>query len=324
MPPGKKPGLTVLYCHCGYEKVLNADAQRAVLEELRRRGVEYLAAVDLCGLCARNAELLHRLLSPGAVVIGCHARAVDWLLQWAGLDTRSFTFVNVRTALPPGSQVSDLSAAAGQRPAAMDAGETPASHEGKMPSPLSPVSDAELLGASVLRVQPAQRSADEVIESLNLLVESSHADRRHWFPWFPVIDYSRCTSCGQCRDFCLFGVYAQRDGRVTVAHPSKCKPHCPACAKTCPACAIMFPKHNQPPADGQEVRPEHLTAQLKPEELRKSPPTDLMESLRKRQEAANGKSQIPDRKRTTSNNESNDKEKPSVGSWRSQWVWCLF
>src|SRR5688500_4682343 len=27
-----------------------------------------------------------------------------------------------------------------------------------------------------------------------------------WKPWFPVIDYSRCTNCMQCLSFCLFDV----------------------------------------------------------------------------------------------------------------------
>src|SRR5687767_1981373 len=28
-----------------------------------------------------------------------------------------------------------------------------------------------------------------------------------WKPWFPVIDYQRCTNCMQCLSFCLFEVY---------------------------------------------------------------------------------------------------------------------
>ena len=28
-----------------------------------------------------------------------------------------------------------------------------------------------------------------------------------WKPWFPVIDYDRCTNCMQCLSFCLFDVY---------------------------------------------------------------------------------------------------------------------
>src|SRR5207302_575815 len=33
---------------------------------------------------------------------------------------------------------------------------------------------------------------------------AGEATRRRWYP---VIDYSRCTNCMECIDFCLFGVY---------------------------------------------------------------------------------------------------------------------
>lgn len=71
-----------------------------------------------------------------------------------------------------------------------------------------------------------------------------------WHAWFPVIDGDRCSHCGQCIDFCLFGVYARREGRVTVVHPEACKTDCPACARTCPEGAIMFPKHEDAPING--------------------------------------------------------------------------
>jgi len=61
--------------------------------------------------------------------------------------------------------------------------------------------------------------------------------------WYPVLDPDRCTHCGQCVDFCLFGVYERREGRVTVVHPDNCKPGCPACARVCPDGAIMFPHY---------------------------------------------------------------------------------
>ena len=38
-------------------------------------------------------------------------------------------------------------------------------------------------------------------------VESRSAEHGGWKPWFPVIDYDRCTNCMQCLSFCLFGVY---------------------------------------------------------------------------------------------------------------------
>lgn len=77
-----------------------------------------------------------------------------------------------------------------------------------------------------------------------------------WLPWFPVIDRARCTACGQCVEFCLFGVYAVRDGRVQVVAPANCKPHCPACARICPAVAIIFPKHDEPPLEGADITDE--------------------------------------------------------------------
>ncbi len=77
-----------------------------------------------------------------------------------------------------------------------------------------------------------------------------------WISWFPVIDYGRCTACGQCLDFCLFSVYSRRDdGTVAVSSPRNCKTNCPACSRVCPSTAIIFPKHSEPPANGDEVTP---------------------------------------------------------------------
>jgi NAD-dependent dihydropyrimidine dehydrogenase PreA subunit len=64
-----------------------------------------------------------------------------------------------------------------------------------------------------------------------------------WISWYPVIDYSRCTACGQCADFCLFGVYEKSTDLVKVVNPQECKYNCPACARICPQTAIIFPKY---------------------------------------------------------------------------------
>jgi len=66
-----------------------------------------------------------------------------------------------------------------------------------------------------------------------------------WPSWYPAIDYDRCTACGQCADFCLFGVYEKTDGKVKVVNPQGCKNNCPACARICPHTAIVFPKYQQ-------------------------------------------------------------------------------
>jgi hypothetical protein len=63
--------------------------------------------------------------------------------------------------------------------------------------------------------------------------------------WYPVLDRSRCVNCGQCMQFCLFGVYERLDGRVEPVRPDNCKLGCPACARVCPKGAIMFPLYHE-------------------------------------------------------------------------------
>jgi NAD-dependent dihydropyrimidine dehydrogenase PreA subunit len=69
------------------------------------------------------------------------------------------------------------------------------------------------------------------------------SDDPGWPSWYPVIDYSRCTACGQCAEFCLFGVYEKEEGRINVVNPTGCKNNCPACSRICPSTAIIFPKY---------------------------------------------------------------------------------
>ena len=83
--------------------------------------------------------------------------------------------------------------------------------------------------------------------------------------WFPVIDGDRCTNCGQCFEFCLFGVYKKDTaGKVRVTNPQNCKNNCPACARICPVAAIIFPKVGESPINGAEISDEEaLKANIK-------------------------------------------------------------
>jgi NAD-dependent dihydropyrimidine dehydrogenase PreA subunit len=72
-------------------------------------------------------------------------------------------------------------------------------------------------------------------------------DRR----WYPVIDYTRCTNCMECIDFCLFGVYGlDHSETILVENQDNCRRGCPACSRVCPENAIIFPEHKTPAIAG--------------------------------------------------------------------------
>lgn len=89
--------------------------------------------------------------------------------------------------------------------------------------------------------------------------ESSATASGEWTPWFPVIDYDRCTNCMQCLSFCLFGVYdVDEEKQIDVKHPERCKTLCPACSRVCPEVAILFPKYKAGPINGDVVEDQDL------------------------------------------------------------------
>lgn len=108
-----------------------------------------------------------------------------------------------------------------------------------------------------------------------------------WIPWFPVIDYSRCTNCKQCLSFCLFGVFGtDGDDRIRVQNPANCKTNCPACARVCPKVAIIFPKHAEAPINGDVVRAEDVQRRPVQVDLSALVGRGVQSTLRARNEAA--------------------------------------
>jgi Pyruvate/2-oxoacid:ferredoxin oxidoreductase delta subunit len=101
-------------------------------------------------------------------------------------------------------------------------------------------------------------------DMVTTLLEPVHAEAGTakpggWKPWFPVIDYGRCTNCMQCLTFCLFDVYGvSAEKQIRVQNPSNCKTDCPACSRVCPEVAIVFPKYKMGPINGDEVRAEDV------------------------------------------------------------------
>lgn len=59
--------------------------------------------------------------------------------------------------------------------------------------------------------------------------------------WYPVIDYTKCSSCRTCVDFCPHDVYALGEqSEPVVVYPDGCVFRCRNCAKRCPAGAISY------------------------------------------------------------------------------------
>jgi Pyruvate/2-oxoacid:ferredoxin oxidoreductase delta subunit len=100
---------------------------------------------------------------------------------------------------------------------------------------------------------PAAAAAPDALAA-TLAGAAAAAPPAAWKPWFPVIDYSRCTNCMQCLSFCLFDVYGvSTERRIQVQNQSNCKTDCPACSRVCPEVAIMFPKYRHGPINGEEI-----------------------------------------------------------------------
>lgn len=108
-----------------------------------------------------------------------------------------------------------------------------------------------------------------------------------WKPWFPVIDYERCTNCMQCLSFCLFGVYGvDGDNRLQVQNNDSCKTNCPACSRVCPEAAIMFPKYRSGPINGDRVNPADLNREKMKIDISSLLGGDVYQMLRDRSEKA--------------------------------------
>ena len=84
----------------------------------------------------------------------------------------------------------------------------------------------------------------------SLVSIDEHPSRR----WYPVIDFSRCTNCMECIDFCLFGVYGvDALETIIVEQADNCRKGCPACSRVCPQNAIIFPQHKTPAIAGAPI-----------------------------------------------------------------------
>jgi Pyruvate/2-oxoacid:ferredoxin oxidoreductase delta subunit len=131
-------------------------------------------------------------------------------------------------------------------------------------------------------------SAPQIAELVETAREQAGAARPgEWKPWFPVIDYDRCTNCMQCLSFCLFGVYGvDAEKRIEVQNNDHCKTNCPACSRVCPEAAIIFPKYKAGPINGDAVSDADLDREKMKIDISALLGGDVYDMLRQRSEKA--------------------------------------
>lgn len=219
----------ILLCTCSRARVLPPEPLSAVQAAFQQSPREVYEADDLCEWAARRDQRLSEVFQNGPVkIVACHRRAVKWLLAFAGItfDPKVAEVVNLRSLAPEQAVARVLSTNIDSD------SENVFAREDDNPASERPPVEAQL--AAPVPKSPA---------------------REDWSPWFPVIDFDRCTDCMQCLNFCLFGVFGVDAGkRVRVQNPTACKTQCPACSRVCPEAAIIFPKYRSGPISGDVVR----------------------------------------------------------------------
>jgi NAD-dependent dihydropyrimidine dehydrogenase PreA subunit len=130
----------------------------------------------------------------------------------------------------------------------------------------------------------SELSTAQVLEVIDgLRGEESLKKPGAWKPWFPVIDYDRCTNCMQCLSFCLFDVYGvSQDKKIQVQNQNKCKTDCPACSRVCPEVAILFPKYRHGPINGDVVNSEDMRREVMKVDISALLGGDIYQALRDR------------------------------------------
>lgn len=132
------------------------------------------------------------------------------------------------------------------------------------------------------------KNESEVLESVERARDGKPMNQPGaWKPWFPVIDYDRCTNCMQCLSFCLFDVYGvDNEDKIQVQNNDNCKTNCPACSRVCPEVAIMFPKYAGGPINGEPVSDSDLSREKMKVDISALLGGDIYSSLRNRSEDA--------------------------------------
>lgn len=151
-----------------------------------------------------------------------------------------------------------------------------------------PIGHIDAQGVAVRFLDLAEQDAVTVLTTVRAIESELGATTPGtWKPWFPVIDYNRCTNCMQCLSFCLFDVYGvSKAGKLEVQQPTNCKTNCPACSRVCPEVAIVFPKYKAGPINGEPVNSEDVRREVMKVDISSLLGGDIYQALRDRSERA--------------------------------------
>ena len=58
--------------------------------------------------------------------------------------------------------------------------------------------------------------------------------------WYPIIDFSLCSECLICVNYCPHGVYDKEKSLPSVINPDNCIDKCRGCQSKCPENAISY------------------------------------------------------------------------------------
>ncbi|MFT5048932.1 MAG: Pyruvate/2-oxoacid:ferredoxin oxidoreductase delta subunit [Chlamydiales bacterium] len=149
----------------------------------------------------------------------------------------------------------------------------------------APGENGEPGGPEIHIEEVGNQAAPEIIERIGSFTAPGPDSSGSWLPWFPVLDYKRCTNCMQCLSFCLFDVYGvDAGGQIEVRNEDKCKTNCPACSRVCPEVAILFPKYGKGPINGDVVRKADIETESMKVDISALLGGDIYSSLRKRRD----------------------------------------
>ena len=218
----KEREVSITVCSCSSRNIMNRAEISRLVSALKNAGYTVITVPDLCKTAISNAEQMAVIAS--TTVVACYPRAIRAIFDRLGLKPR---------------QVFDIRNHSSEQVLK----EMGISNPVFLPEPEHPYFPES-------SPEPKRSYFPEFSPESELPYFPEFSPEEEPEAWNPVIDKERCTECGKCHDFCLFGVYAIEGGTVKVARPQSCKNNCPACARACPSKAIIFPKYEKSPING--------------------------------------------------------------------------